>query len=601
MQLILQKNRICTTLILLLIATSFFFACQKQVTGGGIDVVVVPVVLPDLSTKINSSVSGFVTDENDAAVINATVTAGTSTASTDKYGYFEITNVSVVKVAAIVTVSRPGYFKGIKTYVATANKSAFLRVKLLPKIIAGNIAAGTGGTVTLANGLSVLIPANAIVNNATGIAYTGTVNIAAYCISPASAELIKIMPGDLRGIDTVGAIKILTTYGMAAVELTGAAGELLQIAPNKKATLTFPIPLTIISKAPATIPLWYFNEANGLWKQQGSATKTGNNYVGEVSHFSFWSSDVPANYVQFSCTVVDVNGNAIPNAVVKISAARDTQTIGCRYGYTDTLGFVAGAIPGNAQLAIEVLGENSCPGALYTQTFASTTADVALGKVTIISGNTTIVTGNVTNCSNVAVTNGYIMLNTNGQNYRYPLSSTGAFSFSTLFCSSNPTVSIFAVDMDGLQQNTPVTITLATGTNAAGTLTTCGTLIQQFVNYTINGVAYSIATPGDNLIHNFYKDDYLYAHQTGPGRTASVNIDFTHTGIAKNSVQALQYLAINNIKDSVTITAPIAVNITEYGAINQFIAGNFTGSLTGASPANKQYAITCSFRVMRSQ
>lgn len=41
------------------------------------------------------------------------------------------------------------------------------------------------------------------------------------------------MPGDLRGIDTDGYMKGLTTYGMAAVELTGAGGESLQIADGK--------------------------------------------------------------------------------------------------------------------------------------------------------------------------------------------------------------------------------------------------------------------------------------------------------------------------------------------------------------------------------
>jgi hypothetical protein len=41
------------------------------------------------------------------------------------------------------------------------------------------------------------------------------------------------------------------------------------------------------------------------------------------------------------------------------------------------------------------------------------------------------------------------------------------------------------------------------------------------------------------------------------------------------------------------------VNITEYGAVGQFISGNFTGTLTGAAPTNTPYNIVCSFRVRR--
>ncbi len=55
---------------------------------------------------------------------------------------------------------------------------------------------------------------------------------------------------------------------MAAVELTGTSGELLQIATGKKATLTLSIPSSLAASAPATIPLWFFDEAKGLWKEE---------------------------------------------------------------------------------------------------------------------------------------------------------------------------------------------------------------------------------------------------------------------------------------------------------------------------------------------
>jgi hypothetical protein len=48
-----------------------------------------------------------------------------------------------------------------------------------------------------------------------------------------------------------------------------------------------------------------------------------------------------------------------------------------------------------------------------------------------------------------------------------------------------------------------------------------------------------------------------------------------------------------------SITTPIFVNITEYGAVGQFIAGNFTGAFRGGGPANTVYNVTYSFRIRR--
>src|SRR3954469_15272215 len=92
-----------TRAIVPLIAVLFFFSCQKDIDSNpnpdnGI--------VPDFTTKVTaSSVSGFVTDENDAAVPGASVTVGSSNTTTDQYGYFEVKNVLVVKDAAVITVN----------------------------------------------------------------------------------------------------------------------------------------------------------------------------------------------------------------------------------------------------------------------------------------------------------------------------------------------------------------------------------------------------------------------------------------------------------------------------------------------------------------
>ena len=580
--------------LLIAFTVLLFFSCQKQLSfeNNGIG-----ITLPDLATKINSSVSGFVTDENDAAVMGASVQFGTTNITTDKYGYFEAKNVQVVKEAAVVTVIKPGYFKGIKTYMAKEGKAAFFRIKLIPKTTVGNINAASGGTVTLTNGLSIKLPAGGIVNAATNVAYTGTVNVAAYWINPEAADLNKIMPGDLRGINTEGSLKLLQTFGMAAVELTGASGELLQIVNGQKATLTLPIPSSHSANAPASIPLWYFDEAKGLWKEEGRATKTGNTYVGDVSHFSYWNCDYPfPNAVNFDCTVVDAANNPVPYANVWIYYSNN-QITGC-HGYADSAGYVSGLIPGNSQLIIKVYANNvPCP--VYSQSFTTTNSNISLGNITIGNINTANITGTVTNCASTPVTNGYIILQEGAIFTRYPLNNGGTYNFSKLFCSFPQTVTLIGEDVTNAQQSANVTYVVNAGTNTVANIQACGIATQQFINYTINGTPYSFMAPADTFFYSNQASINITGYTAIPP-FKSINMRINSAGIAPGSNQNLETFNPSQIPDTFRITTPILVNITEYGAIGQFAAGTFTGIFTGASPANIQYNVTCNFRLRRN-
>jgi hypothetical protein len=85
---------------------------------------------------------------------------------------------------------------------------------------------------------------------------------------------------------------VLQSFGMIGVTLQDAAGNKLNIMSGKSASITVPIAPAQQSSAPATIALWYFDDADGLWKEQGTATKNGNVYIGTVQHFTWWKCDV---------------------------------------------------------------------------------------------------------------------------------------------------------------------------------------------------------------------------------------------------------------------------------------------------------------------
>ncbi|HCF63216.1 MAG TPA: hypothetical protein DEU93_02765, partial [Chitinophagaceae bacterium] len=257
---------IITSLLLCCIA---FYSCKKSDSLGG-------ETPPDLVSRVSASANGFVTNELYQPVQGATVKMGASTTTTDEFGFFEIINAQVVKNAAVITVQQPGYFNAIKTFAVESGRKHQTRIQLIPRVVIGSIDAATGGVASDANGMKVELPAAGVVNATTGVAYTGIVQVAAHWIDPSSSALTATMPGDLRALNSEGLMRTLITYGMIKVELTGSGGEKLQIANGKKSKLTFPLPATMSGSAPASIPLWYFDEDKGLWIEEGAATRVGN-------------------------------------------------------------------------------------------------------------------------------------------------------------------------------------------------------------------------------------------------------------------------------------------------------------------------------------
>ena len=562
--------------------------------------------VPDLSTKISSSVSGFVTDENNHAVVSATVLFGNANTTTDQYGYFQFSNVEVVKAAAVVTVAKNNYFHAIKTFAATPGKSAFFRIKLLPKTIAGTIHAANGGTVNLAGGLSISLPANGVVMASGAALYNGDIMVAANWLDPEAEDLTEIMPGDLRAIDKGGYLKGLTTFGMVAVELSTTSGELLQIAPGKKATLGFPLSSTLSTAAPATIPLWYLNEQTGLWQEDGTATKSGNSYTGEVSHFSYWNCDLPNANVPLTFTVVDAQNRPIPYQHVEIrpTSSNSWSHIG---GNTDSSGYVSVFLTPDASYKLEIYNCNE-PGSPdnYSHNFSVGTEGIDLGNVvTTASGTMLWVTGTATDCSGNPITDGYIIVINGASLSRYPLDNSGSYHYSSLICSDAPGILLIAHNNTNGEESAALPFTLVTGTNTISNLQACNTInSQEFLDFSFDGNN-GHCTPDSGSVQltdgGLSPDLYLVIANDGHvvPDNRQISFYFHQSGTASGAVQPLLDLNVNIGGPSMHEPPNmINIHITEYGAIGEFIAGNFSGTCTDDNQV--VHNISCSFRMRRT-
>lgn len=554
----------------------------------------------DLGAKVTASVSGFITNERDSAVQGATVQYGELTVTSDSYGYFEIKNATVNKNAAFVTVTNAGYFRGIKTFIIEEGQANFCRIKLIPKTIAGSVSSATGGVIATSSGLSIAIPSNGIMNASTKEIYTGNVHATMFWIDPTGNDLDKIMPGDLRGVDTVNAINLLATYGMAAVELTGDGGEQLQVAEGKKVNISFPLPASISADAPSTIPLWYFDETNGLWKEEGFASKSGNNYTGEVAHFSYWNCDIPVpSKVNFSCTIEDVNGNPIPAAQIYIAITSNSFSA-FAHGYTNTNGFASGLIPANASLTLKVAGPGGCIE--YTRNFNSSGVDVAFGSIRLPGNSYITVSGRAIDCNTNPITNGHIIWQL-GNNYNIcPVTANGSFSFALPIggCNSNNFL-LTAVNAATQEQSNAQTYTQNNQDMVLPDIAACGQSTALYTYVSIDGNSYMLGPNlnGGVICTAGHINYYPWAQMTNfkstllrleNGIYISHNEEIglyilnSHWPPDLDSLNYVNWMDLN-LEGSVTRLRPLAsdpyqLNFTEYGiTTGQFISGTFSGRL----------------------
>jgi len=484
-----------------------------------------PVVPVDDATQVIANVSGIVLDENNVPVAGASVSSNTATATTNAFGMFYLGNISLSKNNGSVTVTKTGYYKGVRSFKTTAGKNHSVKIQLMQKILSGTLNAASGGNINSNGGAVINFPAGAFVTS-TGAAYSGTVNVYSRWIDPTAKNLPYIIPGDLRGVGTNNAESILITYGMVGAEIEDASGNPLSIAPGKTAGISFPIPAALSATAPATIALWHFDNAAARWREEGVAVRSGNNYTAQVNKFSFWNCDeANSDFIVLDFTLINsANGMPLVNTAVRIRVASGNASAN---GVTNGSGFVSGLVPKNELLVLEVIA-GDCTTPLYSQNIGPFSGNTSLGNINVnLQGSMFInFTGKIVNCSAAPVTNGYISLSGSGGNNAFAnTDASGNFSFTILNCTgSNLSYSYLAFDNTTSQQSSIISGTATTSTVNLGTITACSTVVTGTDIYI---AGYELpTTPTQNNIAKLWKNGVATSLTDGTknGRANSVYV-----------------------------------------------------------------------------
>ena len=282
-----------------------------------------------------SALSGFVYDSDGNPLPYVKVISGSKSCETGMDGGFVLDEVKTEGDRSIVTFSCRGYFDAVRSMPTKAGD--VWEVVMVSTADGGNVAikedmpTDQDNSVQTSQGMTVELQAEGFIyaESGTPLGEDDKVTAKVLYLSPDDEDFATMMPGgDLAALNESSEPVQLVSYGMVCVNLT-AGGERVQLANEKEATLTFPVPDRFKdSEIPAEIPLWSFDEEKGLWIYEDVATydPDKNAYVGKVKHFSWVNLDYAQSRATLIVNVTDSAGNVIPNQAVDIDGQKTNFT-----------------------------------------------------------------------------------------------------------------------------------------------------------------------------------------------------------------------------------------------------------------------------------
>ncbi len=454
----------------------------------------------DLGAPATVDIGGQVRDELGSPVSGAVVRGGCGTGvvdTTDHFGMYLLRNVPAYERLAYMTVEKEGYFQGSRSFVPAAGQGSSIHhahVTLLRRNSAGTVDGTQGGSLWIENAL-ITFPTSAFAAN--GAPYQGAVNVFQNLIDPTTDAGRLEMPGMLMGV-AGGQTRHLTSYGMAAIELRDSIGGEVSLAPGVSATISFPVPVSLLASAPASVPLWYFDDALGYWLQEGQAQLVGDTYVGSMSHFSWWNCDFPSSFALVSGNVQDATlGAAMAGARIRISAP----TAGFDFTFTDTNGDYSIAVPlfQPYTLNVEVACASGSWSVVHQETVGPFSWDATV-NVAVSGSSQKLVVGTTVDCDSQPLPAGYVQVQ--GVPHFF---TNGAFS--VLACSLD-SVSLRVVDITTGNVGDYLNIALLSDTTDAGELMACTPLFNWVTD--IDGNTYPTVVIGAQewMAHNLRTAHY---------------------------------------------------------------------------------------------
>ena len=280
---------------------------------------------------IEKDIPAIVRSSNGASLKNAIVTINGQTALTDKEGKTQL-KVKLPKTLkqVVVTFEKEGFITQ-SILVDTENLHGVTANLLAVKQIVAVANIEKSQTIVAEHlNAQIKFSENSFVRP-DGTVVTGKVNVE---LTPwdITNDDLNAMPANGVARDQQGNIVNLISAGMITATFRDESGLYLQLAQDKTAEISMDLPLENINNQAMTIgteiPMWHFNEDEGLWVEDGigqvvesAQSKTGLAVHATVAHFSTWNWDFKFDNpgsVFVQCKAEDVAIDCELNARVKL-------------------------------------------------------------------------------------------------------------------------------------------------------------------------------------------------------------------------------------------------------------------------------------------
>ena len=429
----------------------------------------------NFGASTTSNFIGRVVDKEGNSISNVQITIGNAFTTTDFNGVFVLNNVSVYEKFAYVKASKEGYIHGSRAIIPAPSGINDIQITLLERNIVDIITSGQESEV-IYNGSKVQFSGDFVDSN--GQPYNGQVSVSMHYVAPNTRNTFTQMPGMLFAQDNSNEAVALETYGMLAIDLYSAGGDPLNIAEGAPATVEFPVDTEQMGIAPDTIELWYFDEETGYWKEEGTATKSGDKYIAEVTHFSWWNCDLPRDYIE-ACFSINTDETYLPNHYVQITREENGQTI--FGGYTNSDGMECGLFPANEQVRVIVYSTPTCGGQVAYEAVLGPYSDDISFTINLEQyyDDSSVISGTFNDCNGNPLTNGYAFIYNASvdsvfSNAHVIAVTDGTMSYNLAYCNQNSNdYKIIVYDINAGQNSGEIALDLTEGTTVLDTIITC--------------------------------------------------------------------------------------------------------------------------------
>jgi len=537
-----------------------------------------------------ADILGQVVDVNENPIENAIVTSGSETTTTDNRGVFSFKNTAIYENFGYIKVAKTSYLNNSRAFIPSEGTNK-VKIILQESTSLATINTDEIATVAINNTTSVKFNGRYVSEN--GLTYSGVVQVVAYHTNINDQNMYNKLPGMLYGQDKEGNAKQLETFGAVQLKLIGASGEELFLGSGEHAFVNIPVHTQQTQNAGATIPMWSFNEAHGFWIEKSIATLEGSNYVGKISQLGNWNFANPLSTEILHLDVQIDSGANLANLTIGLSTNSNTSLNG---GYTNELGKCSMLVPKDE--IITTLIYTICDEQVYTEDIGIFNG-TATAQIILSSGNVTSVTiqGSFYNCDLNGVTNGYVFLEKDGNQF-FDYINSGNYQITTLLCSNANDVTAYGVDIDTGSVSKALNFTIMAPVINLGANSTCAILEneQEYIMYKVDGDPVKTFTTDMYCIFSTLPNPMLIVGKTDGGTNYN-HIGFAFGANGANALTLGDYLYSNTnsiatlsesqvlfqvensgMLDDPQTNSAMEINVTDYGIVGEHVDFDFSGT-----------------------